>query len=201
MFPVCEWDGWMSYFLLYSSTCNPFPPTVHLTFSLNISLMSPPLTGPIWKLTLSKGPLEMALRSFKVRITTSALNGFTTYHQHSVGHAFSFDALKKVGSVGAQCCPPFCCRPRDTEEKTVALLWLWRCGLTGVSCLTVQETSRGDYPGPPPLGPCRLLMTWTTENLLLLLIMVSQTCHFPSLSIFFVMLLVFKLPSTITQYI
>lgn len=53
-----------------------------------------------------------------------------------------------------------------------------------MSCLTVQETSRGDYPGPPPLGPCRLLMTWTTENLLLLLIMVSQTCHFPPLSVF-----------------
>lgn len=43
-----------------------------------------------------------------------------------------------------------------------------------MSYLTVQETSRGDYPEPPPLVPCRLLMTWTRESLPRRLIMVSQ---------------------------
>lgn len=52
---------------------------------------------------------------------------------------------------------------------------LLRCGLTGVSCPTVQETSRGGYPEPPPPAPCRLLMTWMKESLPHPLIMVSQT--------------------------
>lgn len=43
-----------------------------------------------------------------------------------------------------------------------------------MSYLTVQETSRGDYPEPPPLVPCRLLMTWMRESLPRRLIMVSQ---------------------------
>lgn len=43
-----------------------------------------------------------------------------------------------------------------------------------MSYLTVQETSRGDYPEPPPLVPCLLLMTWMRESLPRHLIMVSQ---------------------------
>lgn len=38
-----------------------------------------------------------------------------------------------------------------------------------MSYLTVQVTSRGGYPGRRPRAPCPLLMTWTTENLPLLL--------------------------------
>lgn len=43
-----------------------------------------------------------------------------------------------------------------------------------MSSLTVQETSRGDYPEPHPPVPCHLLMTWMTENLPLLLKTVSK---------------------------
>lgn len=42
-------------------------------------------------------------------------------------------------------------------------------------CLTVQETSRGDYPEPLPLAPCLLPMTWMRESLPRPLTMVSQT--------------------------
>lgn len=84
----------MSYFVLYFSTCNPLP--TNCPSNLQFKHFSNEL---IWKSTLSNGPLEMALQSFKVWITINSLNGFTTYQQHSVSHAFSFDVLKKGPST------------------------------------------------------------------------------------------------------
>lgn len=105
--------------------------------------------------------------------------------QHEFDHAFSFGALNsgsclspRLSTAHAHHCNVDHGRQEKRKLTRIDLVWLWRCGLTGVSCLTVQETSRGDYPEPPPPAPCHLLMTWMRESPPLPLIMVSQTEHF-----------------------